>query len=351
MFVDQVTVTLKAGRGGDGCVSFRREARVPKGGPDGGHGGDGGSITILADRNISSLAYFRFHPAIKAKNGAPGEGGNRQGKRGLDVRMDVPVGTVVRDAEDGAVLADLTAHGRSCVAARGGRGGRGNASYATATHQAPREWQPGRPGEEKRLFLELKLIADVGLVGFPNAGKSTLISRVSAARPLIADYPFTTLAPNLGVVDIGEYRSFVIADIPGLIEGAHRGQGLGIRFLRHIERTKLLVHVIDVSPYSGRDPLEDYRVIMKELEAFSPEVAARPQILAANKIDQLGGDKTRLVRLKRMAARRKVPLYAISALKREGLKPLVEGVARALAELEEAGRGGTPPAKGPGGRS
>jgi GTP-binding protein len=335
LFVDQVTVTLKAGRGGDGCVSFRREARVPKGGPDGGHGGDGGSITFVADENISSLAYFRFHPILKARNGAPGEGGNRHGKRGAEVRLGVPVGTVVKDADGGAVLADLTVHGQTYIAARGGRGGRGNASYATSTHQAPREWQPGRPGDEKQLFLELKLIADVGLVGFPNAGKSTLISRISAARPLIADYPFTTLAPNLGVVDIGEYRSFVVADIPGLIEGAHRGQGLGIRFLRHIERTKLLIHIVDVSPYSGRDPLEDYRVIMKELEAFSPEVAARPQVLAANKVDLLGADRTRLVRLKRMAARRKIPVFAISALKREGLKPLVAAVARMLEQLTE----------------
>ena len=335
MFVDQVTVTLKAGRGGDGCVSFRREARVPKGGPDGGHGGDGGSIVFTADENVSSLAYFRFHPILKAKNGAPGEGSNRQGKRGADLRFGVPVGTVIKDTDGGAVLADLTRHGETFVAAFGGKGGRGNASYATSTHQAPREWQPGRPGEERELFLELKLIADVGLVGFPNAGKSTLISKISAARPLIADYPFTTLTPNLGVVDIGEYRSFVVADIPGLIEGAHLGQGLGIRFLRHIERTKVLIHIVDVSPYSGRNPLEDFRVIMKELEAFSPDVAARPQIIAANKVDLLGDDRSRLVRLRRMAARRKIPIFAISALKRDGLKPLVEAVAKLLGRSAE----------------
>ena len=337
MFVDQVTVTLKAGRGGDGCVSFRREARVPKGGPDGGHGGDGGSVVFFADENISSLAWFRFHPHLKAKNGAPGEGGNRTGKRGLDVRLGVPVGTVIREKEGGTVLFDLDAHGRSAVVVRGGKGGRGNASYATATHQTPREWQPGRPGEEKELVLELKLIADAGLVGFPNAGKSTLISRISAARPLIADYPFTTLSPNLGVVDIGGYRSFVVADIPGLIEGAHRGQGLGIRFLRHIERTRLLIHVVDVSPYSGRDPLEDFRVIMKELEAFDRGMAARPQIIAANKIDLLAADRSRLVRLRRMAARRKIPFFAISAVKNEGLKALVEAAARELDRLVEAG--------------
>ena len=340
MFVDQVTVTLKAGRGGDGCVSFRREARVPKGGPDGGRGGDGGSVIFTADENISSLAYFRFHPILKAKNGAPGEGGNRQGKRGAEAHLGVPVGTVIREKDGGAVLSDLIVHGQSVVAARGGKGGRGNASYTTSTHQAPREWQPGRPGEEKELFLELKLIADVGLVGFPNAGKSTLISRISAARPLIADYPFTTLAPNLGVVDLGEYRSFVVADIPGLIEGAHLGQGLGIRFLRHIERTRLLVHIVDVSPYTGRDPLDDYRIVMKELEAFSPEVAGRPQVLAANKVDTLGQDRSRLDRLKRMAARKKIPFFAISALNREGVKPLVGAVARALERLGEKDREG-----------
>jgi GTP-binding protein len=334
LFVDQVTVTLKAGRGGDGCVSFRREARVPKGGPDGGHGGDGGSIIFTADENISSLAYFRFHPILKARNGAPGEGANRQGKRGTDVNLGVPVGTVIKEKDGDVALADLARHGESYVAARGGKGGRGNASFATSTHQTPREWQPGRPGEEKELFLELKLIADVGLVGFPNAGKSTLISRISAARPLIADYPFTTLTPNLGVVDIGEYRSFVVADIPGLIEGAHLGQGLGIRFLRHIERTKVLIHVVDVSPYSGRDPLEDFRVLMKELAAFSPEVAARPQVIAANKVDLLGADRSRLLRLRRMAARRKIRVFAVSALKREGLKPLVEAVARLLGGAE-----------------
>jgi len=335
LFVDQVTVTLKAGKGGDGCVSFRREAGVPKGGPDGGHGGNGGSITFVADENISSLAHFRFHPITKAKNGAPGEGNNRQGKRGDDVRLAVPVGTVIKEKDGGAVLADLARHGESFLAARGGKGGRGNASYATSTHQTPRESQPGRPGEQKELYLELKLIADVGLVGFPNAGKSTLISKISAARPVIADYPFTTLTPNLGVVDIGEYRSFVVADIPGLIEGAHLGQGLGIRFLRHIERTKVLLHVIDVSPYSGRDPLEDFRVIMKELEAFSPEMAARPLVIAANKVDLLGDDRARLDRLGRMAARRKIPFFAVSALKRDGLKPLVEALARLLGRTAE----------------
>jgi len=346
LFVDQVTVTLKAGRGGDGCVSFRREARVPKGGPDGGRGGDGGSIWFVADQNVSSLAWYRFYPIQKAKNGAPGEGGNRQGKRGADVRLTVPVGTLVREKDGGAVLFDLVRHGQTEIAVRGGKGGRGNASYATSTHQTPREWQPGRPGQENELFLELKLIADVGLLGFPNAGKSTLISRISAARPVIADYPFTTLAPNLGVVDVGEFRSFVVADIPGLIEGAHLGQGLGIRFLRHIERTKILVHIVDISPYSGRDPLEDYRVVMKELEAFSPEVAARPQFVVANKVDLLTGDRSRLIRLKRMAARKKLPFFAISAIKSEGLRPLVGALSAALDRLAEEAGTAAPPVKG-----
>jgi GTP-binding protein len=330
MFVDQVTVTLKAGKGGNGCLSFRRESKVPKGGPDGGRGGDGGSIYFTADENVSSLAYFRFHPILKAGNGAHGEGSNRQGRRGSDLRLPVPVGTVVRRPGAEGVLFDFLRSEESYRAAKGGRGGRGNASFATSTHQAPREWEPGKPGEEKELILELKLIADVGLVGFPNAGKSTLISKISAARPLIADYPFTTLAPNLGVVDLGEYRSFVVADIPGLIEGAHRGQGLGIRFLRHIERTKILVHIVDVSPFTGREPVRDYEVVRGEIKAFNPELDLRPHIVVANKTDLLGGDRPRLEKLRRMAARRRLPFYSISALKGEGLRTLVEAIARRL---------------------
>lgn len=341
MFVDQVRVTVKAGKGGDGCVSFRREYRVPKGGPDGGRGGDGGGVYFVSDESVSSLAWFRFHPALKAKNGAHGEGGNRQGKRGADLRLRVPVGTVVKEMGAGDILFDFTRPGQVYEAAKGGRGGRGNASFATPTRQAPREARPGRPGEAKELFLELKLIADVGLVGFPNVGKSTLISKISAARPLIADYPFTTLTPNLGVVDAGEHASFVVADIPGLIEGAHLGQGLGIRFLRHIERTKMLVHMIDVSPYTGRDPVKDFSVIMKELRAFSPEVARRPQVLAANKVDLLGKDISRLTGVKRLAAGRKIPFFAISAVKGEGLRPLVEGLTKRLERLHKLDRSGS----------
>ena len=340
MFVDQVQVKLKAGRGGDGCVSFRREAKVPRGGPDGGHGGNGGSVVFVSDASVHSLSYFRFHPLLRARNGAPGEGGNRTGARGAEMRLPVPVGTVVKDAATGDLLFDFVRPGQALTAAKGGKGGRGNASYATATHQAPREWEPGRPGEEKELSLELKLIADVGLVGFPNAGKSTLISKISAARPLIADYPFTTLTPNLGVVDAGAMKSFIVADIPGLIEGAHLGQGLGDRFLRHIERTRVLVHVVDVSPYTGRDPVQDFDVVMRELASFDARLARRTMIVAANKVDLLGRDKSRLAGLRRLAGRRKMSFFAISAIKREGLKPLVRAMAETLERLEEDGAGG-----------
>ena len=333
VFVDQVTVTLKAGRGGNGCVSFRREYRVPKGGPDGGHGGNGGSVYLVSEAGLNTLAYYRFHPLNKAKNGAPGEGSNRTGKRGEDLTLRVPVGTVVRERDGDKVLFDFIAPGQVFQAVRGGKGGRGNASYATATHQVPREHEPGRPGEERELVLELKLIADVGLVGFPNAGKSTLISRISAARPVIAAYPFTTLVPNLGVVDLGEFRSFVVADIPGLIEGAHAGHGLGSRFLKHIERTRLLVHLVDVSPESGRDPVRDFEVVQAELAAFRPPLDNRPQIMAANKTDLLAGDTERLEALRKLARSRRIPFFPISALRADGLKPLLRAVARKLESL------------------
>ena len=335
VFVDQVTVSLKAGRGGNGCVSFRREYRVPKGGPDGGRGGDGGSVRLVSDPNLNSLAYFRFHPMNKAKNGAPGEGGNRTGKRGEDLTLRVPVGTVVRERDGEKTLFDFVAPGQVFVAVRGGKGGRGNASYATSTHQTPREHEPGRPGEEFELVLELKLIADVGLVGFPNSGKSTLISRISAARPAIAAYPFTTLAPSLGVVDLGEFRSLVVADIPGLIEGAHEGHGLGIRFLKHIERTRLLVHLVDISPQTGRDPVRDFEVVQAELAAFRPPLDGRPLIIAANKIDLLAGETERLEALRELARSRKIPFFPISALKADGLKPLLRAVARKLESLQQ----------------
>ncbi|MDH4198208.1 MAG: GTPase ObgE, partial [Candidatus Aminicenantes bacterium] len=272
-------------------------------------------------------------PMNKAKNGAPGEGGNRTGKRGEDLTLLVPVGTVVRERDGEKTLFDFVAPGLVFVAVRGGKGGRGNASYATSTHQAPREHEPGRPGEERELVLELKLIADVGLVGFPNAGKSTLISRITAARPVIAAYPFTTLIPHLGVVDLGEFRSFVVADIPGLIEGAHAGHGLGVRFLKHIERTRLLVHLVDVSPHTGRDPVRDFEVVQAELAAFRPPLDGRPQILAANKIDLLAGETNRLEALRELARSRKIPFFPISALTADGLKPLLRAVARMLESL------------------
>jgi GTP-binding protein len=335
LFIDQVKVFLRAGKGGNGCVSFRREWGVPKGGPNGGRGGDGGNICLVSDEGLNSLSYFRFHPINKAGNGAHGEGGNRQGKRGENLILRVPVGTVVKDAARGSVIIDFLRPGQEFLAATGGKGGRGNASFATSTHRAPREREPGREGEEKELVLELKLIADVGLVGFPNVGKSTLITKVSAARPAIADYPFTTLFPHLGVVDAGGTRSFVLADIPGLIKGASRGHGLGIQFLKHIERTKIILHLVDVSPSSGRDPVEDFEVVEKELEAFNPELTRRVQFLVANKIDLLNGERGRLRKLGKLAQKRGLPFFAISALEGKGLKALMRAVAQKLAELEE----------------
>jgi len=337
MFIDQVRVSVQAGRGGNGCVSFRREHGVPKGGPDGGHGGAGGSVIFMAEAGLNSLSYFRFHPMNKAKSGAPGEGGNRTGKRGRDLTLRVPVGTIVKDEETGEILFDFLKAGQKFTAAKGGKGGRGNASFATSTHQVPREHEPGRAGEARELFLELKLIADAGLIGFPNVGKSTLLSKISAARPVIADYPFTTLLPFLGVVDAGSDRSFVVADIPGLIEGAHLGHGLGIHFLKHIERTKVLVHILDVSPYSGRDPVEDFTVVMKEIAAFNAALAKRPQILVANKADLLGEDRSRLAAVEKLAARKKLRLFVISAVKAEGLKPLVAAMGKTI-ELARARR-------------
>lgn len=338
MFVDQVEVTLLAGKGGDGCLSFRREKGVPRGGPDGGRGGDGGSIYLVSDPHLNTLAYFRFHPIIKAPRGAHGRGNNRQGRQGKDIYLKVPVGTVVREKETGEIVFDFIKPNQTFLAVRGGRGGRGNASFATSTHQAPRFREKGFPGEKKSFILELKLIADVGLVGFPNVGKSTLISRISAARPRIAEYPFTTLIPHLGVVDVDETCSFVVADIPGLIEGASQGLGLGSRFLRHVERTKLLVHMIDVSPYSGRDPVEEYHIIRRELAAFNPSLVKRPHVLVANKIDLLSPAREeyhRLIRLKELAQDLKLQFFPISALKEEGLVPLVQGLSKMLRKEKE----------------
>src|SRR5579885_3530798 len=279
MFIDEARIRVKAGDGGNGCVAFRREKYVPRGGPSGGDGGHGGDVILFADEHHNTLLHFRFNPEHTAERGRHGEGSNRTGRDGASIEVPVPVGTIVYDDDTGEVLHDFTRVGDRFIVAKGGRGGRGNQHFATATHQAPTEHEPGRPGEEKRLRLELKLLADVGLVGYPNAGKSTLISRISAARPKIADYPFTTLEPNLGVVELPDYRSFVVADIPGLIEGAHLGHGLGIQFLRHIERTRLLVHLVDVSEASGRDPVRDFETVMEELASFSEDLVKKPMLV------------------------------------------------------------------------
>lgn len=303
---------------------------MPKGGPDGGRGGNGGSIFLVSDKNCSTLAYFRFHPINKAKKGAHGEGGNRQGRNGIDKFLKVPVGTIVRKRDKQKVLYDFVKDGEKFLAAEGGKGGRGNASFATSTRQSPKFREEGKPGEEKELTLELRLVADVGLIGFPNVGKSTLISKISAAKPMIADYPFTTLVPNLGVVDIDEFRSFVVADVPGLIEGAHLGHGLGTKFLRHVQRTRLLVHLVDVSPYTQRDPIQDYITVMEELEAFDNRLIKRPQILVANKIDLLEEDNQRMDMVKSFARKKNLPFFAISALKKEGIRELILAMAKGL---------------------
>lgn len=335
MFVDQVKVILRSGKGGNGCVSFRREKGVPRGGPNGGRGGDGGSIYLISDQSINSLVYFRFHPINKAKRGAHGEGGNRQGKRGENLYLRVPVGTIIREEDKEEILFDFLQPGEEVLAVKGGKGGRGNAFFKSPTHQAPRRCEEGEEGAEKDFILELKLIADVGIIGFPNVGKSTLISKISAAKPVIADYPFTTLIPNLGVVDVDEFKSFVIADIPGLIEGAHLGHGLGIKFLKHVERTKILVHLIDVSPYSEREPIEDFHTVMKEIEVFNSQIAKRYQIITANKTDLLGKKKERLDEVRKLAKKKGLPFFAISALKGEGLQELIYAISETLNLLKE----------------
>ena len=335
MFVDEVDIRVKAGDGGNGCLAFRREKFVPRGGPSGGNGGLGGSVYLVATLHQNTLVQYRFHPQFDAERGKHGQGSNCTGADGKDLTLEIPPGTVAYEKTgDGDLipLGDLTRVGDRLLVARGGRGGRGNAAFATATNRAPRRHEPGAPGEARSLRLRLKLLADVGLVGYPNAGKSTLISRISAAKPKVADYPFTTLSPNLGVVSLGDDRSFVVADVPGLIEGAHEGHGLGMKFLAHLERTKVLVHVIDVSAFSGRDPAADFDVIRRELELFqgsgdetAEALAAKPQIAAANKIDALD-DPGRLKSLTKHLKKHKVPLYPISAVTGEGLPALLEAM-------------------------
>jgi GTPase len=321
LFIDEVRISVKAGDGGNGCLAFRREKYVPRGGPSGGDGGHGGDVTIVADPHENTLLKYRYNPEHKGERGWHGEGSNCTGADGHSVELDVPVGTVVYDEATGERLFDFTEPGQRYLAARGGRGGKGNARYTTSTHQAPTEHQAGFPGEEKRLRLELKLLADVGLVGFPNAGKSTLISRISAARPKIAAYPFTTLEPNLGVVQISDYRTFVVADIPGLIAGAHLGHGLGIQFLRHIERTRLLVHLVDVSDASGREPVADFETVMAELESFSADLVAKPMIVVATKMDA-AQDPGRVDALRKLAEARGLPFFEISSATGLGIEKL-----------------------------
>jgi len=328
MFVDEAEIRVSAGDGGRGCVSFRREKYVPRGGPDGGDGGHGGSVHLVASPHLNTLVNFRFHPEFAARRGQHGMGSGRTGRNGENLDIAVPPGTVAFVvADDGSVtlLADLVEAGQRELVARGGRGGRGNARFATSTNQAPRRADPGEPGEQRRLRLQLKLLADVGLVGYPNAGKSTLIARVSAARPKIADYPFTTLTPHLGVVRLDDLRSFVIADVPGLIEGAHRGLGLGHRFLRHVERTKVLVHVVDVSSATDRDPVGDLDTIRRELELFDESLARRPQVVAANKMDAVDAPE-RVERLAARAAELGLPFFRTSGVTGEGVRALLDAL-------------------------
>src|SRR5277367_2938772 len=324
MFLDEARIRVKAGDGGNGCMAFRREKFVPRGGPSGGDGGKGGDVVMESSERHNTLVHFRFNPEHTAERGRHGEGSNKTGRDGVDVTLKVPVGTIVYDDETGEKSFEFTAPDQRFAIARGGRGGRGNARFATSVHQAPREHEPGRPGEERIYRLELKLLADVGLVGYPNVGKSTLISRISAARPKIADYPFTTLEPNLGVVAVGNPRdevSFVVADIPGLIEGAHTGAGLGTQFLRHIERTRLLVHLVDVSDASGRpDVVKDVEVIRGELASFGAGLEKKPTLMVASKIDVANPEK--LKKLKQWATRKKLKLYPISAVTGEGIEKL-----------------------------
>ncbi len=335
MFIDEVRIRVKAGDGGNGCLAFRREKYVPRGGPSGGDGGRGGDVEMVASDHYNTLLHFRFNPEHTAQRGRHGEGSNRSGREGTSIELPVPVGTIVYDADSGELLHDFTRAGDRFIVAKGGRGGRGNQHFATSTHQTPTEHEPGWPGDALHLRLELKLLADVGLVGFPNAGKSTLISRISAARPKIADYPFTTLEPNLGVVSVDDF-TFVVADIPGLIEGAHLGHGLGVQFLRHVERTRLLAHLVDVSDMSGREPAEDFRIVLEELAGFSPALAAKPMFVVATKLDA-AQDPERVAGLRAAAATRGLPFYEISSATGQGIEELKFAMAQFL----------QPPAKSP----
>jgi GTP-binding protein len=332
-FIDEAIITVRSGDGGNGCLSFRREKYVPLGGPDGGDGGKGGDVTLVSSQDRRTLYPFRFKHEFTAQRGGGGEGRQRTGKSGSDLVIEVPPGTIVRDAETGDIIKDFCLPGESFIIARGGRGGKGNTHFKSSTHRTPRFSQPGEAGEVKQLKLELKLLADVGIIGFPNAGKSTLISVISAARPKIADYPFTTLVPNLGVVKAGDREPFVVADIPGLIAGAHTGAGLGIHFLRHIERTRMLVHLIDASAIDPENPLEAYAAINTELSSYSPDLARKPQIIALNKLDLPGTEER--ARAFKAALKKRAKLYLISAATVKGVDQLLAQISNRLDELKD----------------
>ncbi|NQV13865.1 GTPase ObgE [bacterium] len=321
-FVDYVTIKVVAGKGGDGCVAFRREKFVPKGGPSGGNGGDGGSVIFNVDIQLHTLQDIRYHRIYKANRGSHGEGSLRHGKNGADIIVKVPAGTVIKDRSNSEILADLQNDGESIIGARGGWGGRGNAMFVSATHQAPREFDYGKAGQERELELELKVLADVGLVGFPNAGKSTLLSRVSRAKPKIADYPFTTLTPNLGIVKSGDYTSFVMADIPGLIEGAHEGKGLGTQFLKHVERCSVLLFLVDAN---DEEPSESYRLLFEEVKKFSPDLLKRKRLLAVTKMDSIAG-------VPKMSTFEPIDLFPISSVSGEGIENLIKALALSIRE-------------------
>ena len=338
MFVDRVKIEVRAGRGGNGAVSFRREKFIPKGGPNGGDGGKGGDVIIEADDKIGTLIDLYNHPHQRAKNGESGQGSNKTGKNGEDLIIKVPLGTIVEDMDNSTILGDLTENGQRITVACGGRGGQGNFRFKSSIRKSPRFAQKGEPGEEKKLYLSLKIIADVGLVGYPNAGKSTLLSRISAAKPKIADYPFTTLNPNLGVVIVDETKSFIAADIPGLIEGAHQGTGLGDKFLKHIERTKIILHIIDGSIIKKEDPLYSFRAINKELNSFSEKLTRKPQIIAINKCD-LPSVKENITYFKDVFNKEGYQIFLISALTGEGLNKLIYGLSSLLDELKEKEKG------------
>ncbi len=338
MFADRAKIYVKSGKGGDGHVSFRREKYVPNGGPDGGDGGNGGSVIFEVDEGLNTLTDFRHIRKYCAENGAEGGKKNCKGKSGADMIIRVPHGTVIKEAESGKVIADMSGDNRRMVLLKGGRGGNGNQHYATSTMQAPKYAQPGQDAKELDLLLELKVIADVGLVGFPNVGKSTFLARVTNARPKIANYHFTTLNPNLGVVDLEDAKGFVIADIPGLIEGASEGVGLGYEFLRHIERTKVIIHIVDAASTEGRDPVEDIYAIHKELEAYNPEIAARPQVIAANKIDMFAGTEEESGTVRRIREEfepRGIQVFPISAVSGQGVRELLYAVNNLLAEMDD----------------